>query len=275
MRIDRTHKPWATLAAIILIVSLGIYVWYVYSTPGGPRGGTFWGLAFGILGYALMLWVGLLGVRKKLPIWRLGRAQTWMRAHLWMGLITLPLILLHGGFAWRGPLTLALMILFFIVWISGIFGAVLQHYLPSAILNQVPMETIYEEIPHVRLQLKDEAEQLVGAIAGNEIEQEDKVRFREAYRATIRPFIEAPETPGAPLADHEKSQIVFDSLRRGLPTDLHASVDDLESICEEERQFNRQKQIYQWLHAWLLVHVPLSVALLVMGGIHAVVALRY
>src|SRR5579871_4825064 len=147
MRIDRTHKPWATLAAIILVVSVIIYIWYAVSTPGPARGGTFWGLVFGSVGYALMLWVGLLGVRKKLPVWRLGKAQTWMRAHLWMGLITLPLILLHAGFAWRGPLTLTLMILFFIVWLSGIYGAAMQHYLPSAILTRIPMETIYEEIP--------------------------------------------------------------------------------------------------------------------------------
>ncbi len=151
MRIDRTHKPWATMAAILLIVSLIVYVWYASTKPGGPRGGTFSGLAFGIAGYALMLFVGLLGVRKKVPVWRLGKAQTWMRGHIWMGLITLPLILLHaGGFHARGPLTLVLMMLFYIVWLSGIFGAVLQHYLPTMITAEVPLETIYEEIPHVR-----------------------------------------------------------------------------------------------------------------------------
>jgi hypothetical protein len=275
MRIDRTHKPWATMAAIILIVSVVIYVWYVLSTPGGPRGGTFWGLVFGSVGYALMLYAGLLGARKKVPVWRLGKAQTWMRGHIWMGLITLPLILLHGGFAWRGPLTLVLMTLFFIVWFSGIFGAILQHYLPTMIMTRVPLETIYEEIPHVRSQLVVEAEELVGAIAGNEIEQDDKVRFREAYAGTIRPFLDAPEKPGVALADEEKADIVFDSLRRSLPIDLHGTLDDLENICEEERQFTRQKKIYTWLHAWLLVHVPLSIALLVMGGVHAIIALRY
>jgi hypothetical protein len=276
MRIDRTHKPWATMAAILLIVSLIIYVWYASTKPGGPRGGTFWGLAFGIAGYALMLYVGLLGVRKKLPVWRLGKAQTWMRGHIWMGLITLPLILLHaGGFHARGPLTLALMVLFYIVWLSGIFGAALQHYLPTMITAEVPLETIYEEIPHVRAQLRDEAEELVAAIASDEVEQDDKARLRDAYAVTIRPFLNAPEQPGVALADEQKSEIVFDSLRRSLPEGLRGALDDLENICEEERQFTRQKQIYQWLHAWLIVHVPLSVALLVLGGVHAVIALRY
>jgi hypothetical protein len=128
MHIDRTHKPWATTAVVLLVASLIAYFWYASTQPGGPRGGTAVGLTFGIIGYAFMLFEGLLGARKKVPVWRLGRAQSWMRGHLWIGLVTLPLILFHAGFAFRGPLTLVLMILFFVVYLSGIFGAALQHY---------------------------------------------------------------------------------------------------------------------------------------------------
>jgi hypothetical protein len=59
------------------------------------------------------------------------------------------------------------------------------------------------------------------------------------------------------------------------PAVFHQTLDDLENICEEELQLSRQRRLYHWLHAWLLVHVPLSIALLVLGGIHAVMALRY
>jgi hypothetical protein len=64
-------------------------------------------------------------------------------------------------------------------------------------------------------------------------------------------------------------------MRRLLPSPVHPVVDDLENIIEEERQLRRQRVIYQWLHGWLLVHVPLSIALLVLGGIHAIMALTY
>ena len=200
MRIDRTHKPWVFTAAAILVVSLIGYVWYASTQPGGPRGGTFMGLTFGIVGYAFMLFEGLLGARKKVPVWRLGKAQSWMRGHLWIGLVTLPLILFHAGFAFRGPLTLVLMILFFAVYLSGIVGAVLQHYLPSMITSRVPFETIYEEIPHVRQQLRDEADELVTTISA-EVEHEDKVRLQDAYKATIRPFLDAPRQAGTLLAN--------------------------------------------------------------------------
>jgi len=157
------------------------------------------------------------------------------------------------------------MALLIIVVASGVVGAILQHYLPRIITTRVPMETIYEEIPHVRAQLRDEAEQLVTTLAV-EAEHDDKVRFRETYANSIRPFLEAPETATSP---------VFESLRRTTPAMFHPALDDLEIICEEEIQLSRQRRVYHWLHAWLLLHVPLSIALLVLGGIHAVMALRY
>ncbi len=274
MRIDRSHRGWAVTAVVAIVAGLAAYFWYATVQPGGPRGGTPIGLAFGIAGYTLMIFEGLLGARKKVPVWRLGKATTWMRGHLWLGLVTLPFILYHGGFEFRGPLTFALMMLFFIVYASGIFGAVLQHYLPTYLTSRVPLETIYEEIPHVRQQLREEAEDLVNSLSV-EAEHDDKARFRQTYQTTIRPFLEAKDQRGLALADQERSVTIFESIRRAFPIALHPAVGDLESICEEERELLRQRRMYHWLHVWLLVHVPSSIALIVLGGVHAIVALRY
>lgn len=297
MRIDQTHRPWMFFTIAALAASSIIYIIYAVQAPGGPRGGTAIGLTFGIAGYAMMLYAGLLGARKRVPVWRLGRAKTWMRGHIWLGLLSLPIILFHGGFAFRGPLTAVLMYLFFIVVASGILGALVQHYIPRLMTSRVPMETIYEEIPHVRAQLRDEADQLVATVCGPlnftastgplleqqsssvstlvDIEQEDRERFREIYLGKVRPYLADPAAKGAQLADPRRSAEVFESLRRLLAAPVHPVLKDLENICEEEQQLTNQIRIYHWLHAWLLVHVPLSIALLVLGGIHAVMALRY
>jgi len=68
---------------------------------------------------------------------------------------------------------------------------------------------------------------------------------------------------------------MFQQLRLLLPPNLHSSVDDLESICEEKRQLDRQTQYHRILHTWLLVHIPASYAVLLLGAVHAVMALRY
>lgn len=293
MHIDKTHRPWEIAAAVLAVVSTIVYILYAVQSPSGARGGSAIGLTFGIAGYALMLYAGLLGARKKVPTWRIGRAQTWMRGHIWLGTLSLLLILFHGGFAFRGQLTAVLMILFFIVILSGWVGALIQHFLPNLMAERVPMETIYEEIPHVREQLRDEADKLASSVCGPldsdrmaeesaggvatlvEIEQEDRARFRDVYLRKVRPYLADPESKRAELADATRAREVFESLRRLLTAPVHPVLDDLENICEEERQLSRQIGIYRWLHGWLLVHVPLSIALLVLGGVHAIMALRY
>src|SRR5215813_5869050 len=157
MRIDRTHRAWAIASLAILAASAILYIIYALNTAQGPRGGSAIGLFFGIVGFSFTIFAALLGARKRVPSWRLGRAQAWMRGHLWLGLLALPMILLHGGFHFGGTLTRVLMWLLIITVGSGLFGAALQHYLPRIITSDVPLETIYAEISNVRSLLREEA----------------------------------------------------------------------------------------------------------------------
>src|SRR5258708_8333955 len=104
MRIDRTHRAWAIASLAILAVSAVVYVIYALREPQGPRGESASGLLFGITGFGFMIFAALLGARKRVPTWRLGRAQMWMRGHLWLGLLALPLILFHSRFPFASPL---------------------------------------------------------------------------------------------------------------------------------------------------------------------------
>src|SRR5690349_16201245 len=167
MRIDRTHRAWAIASLAILTVSSIVYVIYALYATQGPRGGSVIGLLFGIIGFGSMIFAALLGARKRVPTWRLGRAQAWMRGHLWLGLLTLPMILFHGGFHFGGTLTRVLMWLLIITVASGLFGAALQHYVPRIMTTDVPLETIYDEIGHVRSLLREEADRAVEAVCGS------------------------------------------------------------------------------------------------------------
>ena len=119
------------------------------------------GLIYGSVAFVFMLFAGLLGARKKVPIWRVGRAQAWMRGHLWLGFVSFPLIVFHSGFHFGVGLTKALMWLFVVVFVSGIVGAALQHFMPKLITQRIPLETIYEQIGRIRVQLLEEATTLV------------------------------------------------------------------------------------------------------------------
>src|SRR5262249_34930470 len=121
---------------------------------------------FGVAGFVLIVYAGLLGARRKVPTWRVGRATTWMKGHLWLGLLSYVLILYHAGFAWGGTLTFILMLVFTIVVATGIYGVVLRPLVPGVMTERLPLETVYEQIDTIVEQLRWEADGLVSSVVG-------------------------------------------------------------------------------------------------------------
>lgn len=309
MLIDSGHRRWIVASVLMLVVATAFYVPYVRAALNGPSGGSLPGLVYGIVGFAFMIFAGLLGARRKVPTWRIGRGTAWMRGHIWLGLVSFPLILFHGGFHFGGTLTTVLMILFIIVYVSGIVGVILQQTLPRLMLTRVPLETVYEQIDSVVLQLLAESDGLVGAACGPlpvaAVTAPDERRagggsmrpgqprssprtppvalvpvpessaLRETYLRDIRPFLDPRDTPNGVLGTSSRAATLFRNLRTTLPPVLQDTVTELEGICDERRQLADQKRLHHILHGWLLIHVPLSMALLLLGAVHAVIALRY
>ena len=326
MRIDKTQRGWALASLAILTLSAFVYVLYALEAPQGPRGGSAVGLTFGVIGFAFMLFAALLGARKQVPTWRVGRAKAWMRGHLWLGFLALPMMLFHGGFHFGGTLTRVLMWLLIITVLSGVFGAALQHYIPRVMTADVPLETIYDEISRVRALLREEADRAIESLCGNLglsksssdagqraggftalrtisasavplrtssavsagtsaavaaapeiilLSEENSAPLRRFYLSEMRPFLERPKQRGQRLSNQAKTSSAFAGLRTLLPAAAHVTLADLEDICDEARQLMRQERLHHWLHGWLLLHIPLSLALILLGAVHAVMSLRY
>jgi hypothetical protein len=323
---DKSQRGWALASLAILAIFAVVYALYAFESPQGPHGGSAIGLAFGVIGFGFMLLAALLGARKRVPTWRVGRAQAWMRGHLWLGFLALPMILFHGGFHFGGTLTRVLMWLLIITVFSGVFGAALQHYIPRVMTSDAPLETIYDEIGNVRSLLREEADRTFESLCGSlglsksssgEVQraggftalrtiaasavplrtsaavsagassavaaapeiillsEEERTPLRRFYVDEMRPFLERPKQRGQRLADTDKARAVFSGLRTLLAPPAHVTLADLEDICDEARQLARQERLHHWLHGWLLLHIPLSLALILLGAIHAVMALRY
>lgn len=307
MLIDQTHRRWFFFALAALAVSGAAYAIYSIFSVQGPGGGTVMGLIFAGIGSTFMVFAALLGARKKLMLWRVGRASSWMRGHIWLGFLSFPIILFHSAFSFgAGTLTRVLMVLFVVVFVSGIFGAILQHYMPRMITARVPMETIYEQIDRIRLQLVDDADRLVAdmqsALLGELSLAGEKHRSAAAsagssddssygaalganeraatalidlHQTKVRPFLLQTSGPMPPFADPVQSSAMFAQLRVLVPREHWPNLQDIESICEEKRQLDRQRSMHKVLHGWLLFHIPTSYALILLGAVHAVYALRY
>ena len=311
----REHRVWCAVSFGIIS---GCVAWYCYSaqfSEGWPGGGSVPGLAFGVVGGAIIAFEMFLSVRKKLRAVRIGRVKYWLKAHIWLGIVCFPILLLHSGFRLNsGPLAIVLMVLLTFVTVSGLFGLYLQQIIPKMMLEKVKGETIHSQIDHVLSQSAANAERMVRLACGidreetnDRSEQPEDRRLRvvgairssgtfqgrslktivgtksiqeakplhQFYLDTIAPYFQPKPPVDSPLASPKRSAALFADLRSRITPEAHSVIDTLQELCDERRQFTEQARLHNWLHGWLCVHVPLSTALFLLMFVHIYLALRY
>jgi hypothetical protein len=260
---------------LLAVVAFGLPAagWYAAARAGWvtwPAGSTRIGLTLGIVAAAIIAFEMLLWPRKQLRGYRLGRAKTWMFWHVWLGLLSLPLAVVHTGFRFGGPLPAAVLVLFLVVIASGVWGLAMQQVLTHKLLHDFPSETVETEVDAVMAHHAVEAERLVETAAtGGPADP-----LRALYREEVEPYLKAGRTSGSALRSASRAAGLFADLAARAPT-AGTTVRRLEELCAARRQYDRQARIHVWLHNWVLVHLPLSVALTVLLGAHAVTALKY
>ena len=358
MRINRArHIPWLIFVLLATGAATLLYLaqFHPQRVPSNIRffgekppeqatiGGTPLGLVLGSVSLAIFLFAAMLGMRKRLPApLRIGHVQRWLRAHIWLTLLTIPLILLHSGFRLGGPMTTLLMTLYAIVMVSGIYGLYLQHKLPTMMKERLPAEIVYEQIPNIRAQLCAAAERLrktyardraertrrdalapaaatalataslpdvsphavfktpsaiekpmgggtirgtpiaPAAITASDIAQpEEEIGFDAASEATLAEFIDRQLLPYLQARRGEKfrlgnsryAQDTFRHLNLRVAGPYRARVEEMQGWCDERRLLDVQTRMQHWLHGWLLIHAPLSFALILLTAWHAFVTL--
>jgi ABC-type Fe3+ transport system permease subunit len=128
--INRQHLGWAAFVFTASALAVLLYVGEFHSEAvraffrlpaawhrdvretGRSVGATPLGLIFGSVSAAIFLFAALLGLRRKRPTLKVGRLQTWLKGHIWLTLLTVPLIMLHCGFSLGSPMTTMLVLVY-------------------------------------------------------------------------------------------------------------------------------------------------------------------
>lgn len=284
MLIDSRQKGWfLTTVALAILAAVG-YAWFDYTTPGGFNGGSVIGMWYGIIGSALMVYAGLLSVLRKVPsLWWLGSRKVWLKVHIWLGLLSGLIILFHSGFHGGGPLEQVLWIILTLTLATGILGLAFQQFLPRILARRIPCEVPYEQIPHLCSLLRRQSDALVDKLCGpydagpeETAAESPRAQLRRFYEQEFRPFLgdsylrKSPlATPGVLVAELAG----FSAL--SWTSDVDGPLKSLGALGEERRLLGEQERLHHLLHGWLAIHIPLSVALLVLGLAHAALSMYY
>jgi hypothetical protein len=204
-------------------------------------------------------------------------AKHWMKAHIWLGVLSVPLLILHSGFHfWNLALSGILMAVFLIVIVSGLWGLVLQQKLPTQILDEVPAEQIHSQIDNKLEQDLRRARRLVESACGEGlVPPPGPALIRQFFTLYVVPFLETKKPDRSQLGPRERSAALFRDLRARLDPAEHVVVLALEDLCDRRRQLAKQAKLHNCLHAWVCVHLPLSVALLALLVLHIYFSLKY
>jgi hypothetical protein len=265
MPIARSGIVWRRIFIVLLIAITATY--FYTASKEFPHGGSTLGLAYGTIGYALILLLAFFGIRKRWYRSRFGTLEQWLQSHIYLGVLTLVILLFHTGGRFNDKIAIATLILVAIVVFSGIFGAILYVTVPR-LLTEVESELTVIEISE---QLNQLAKQMARIASGQ------SAAFQRIYNYLIE-----ESKPGwlggwglliSRLARRKaKTSAELPKLLTLVPDDEEDELRQLLVVSRQRKELlirmlyqQRYKNI---LEAWLYIHIPFTIALLIFAIVH-------
>ncbi len=229
-----------------------------------------------LTGWALLAGMFVLtiyNVRKKLPFLPLGKSETWLQIHIYLGFFTTLLFLIHLNFrAPHGWFEITLAWLFVGVSGSGFVGLFFSRVLPRRLATRGG-EVIFEKIPALRHALKTEAEDLaVGQAAKSPV-------IAEFYTKRLAAFFSEPRNFWNHLAEsrREVSALLaeLEDLRRFANDTEKEKIGKLTALVRQKDGLDYHRALQLALKLWLFAHIPLTYGLLIFTALHIVLVFAF
>lgn len=219
----------------------------------------------------LMLYLTAFNARKKLPFLPLIPVRIWLQLHLYVGLFTGLVFLLHLRWQWpQGWFEATLALMFVGVTLSGVFGWWLSRTLPRR-LTTAGGEVPYERIPVIRRSLQLQAEKLVlgGILPAN------ASTLADFYVARLADFFSRPANFQAHLVGSQRplNQLLgqIAEIDRFINASEKKTVAELNELVRQKDMLDFHRAAQLTMKGWLFVHIPLTYGLLVFSVAHVVI----
>jgi len=259
------HGRYFKVVLLLCAAAIGVYFWN--DPPAAylkPYGGTPLGYTLGTIGAVLILWLMLLGIRKRRYSSSLGSAQGWTSAHVYLGTSLIIIATLHCAFEFGWNIHTLAYVLMMLVIASGFFGVYAYLRYPKLMTANLAGETletmllkvadIERKCKRIALDLPDEVNALFmnasrraaekSALGGSFRRQLAGVDSRHPMRLARDQLLKM----GSFTGDQAKAQ--------------EQLVSEMTRIVALTDRVRRDLQFRALMQVWLYFHVPLSFALL-------------
>ena len=247
-------------------LAMGLYLWHepplVYLKP---YGGTWLGYTLGTVAAVLIVWLMLLGVRKRRYRSAMGSVQGWTSAHVYLGTSLIIIATLHSAFTFGWNIHTLTYVLMMAVILSGFFGVFAYLRYPERMTSNLAGETLESMLLKIAdldrkcrrlaLDLPDEINALV--MKATRSSSRELTVTRNFRRQITAINADCPTRVACDALMHVGLNLTSEQSK--INSQLLSEMTRKSALIDRVRRDMRFRALMQ---IWLFVHVPLSFALL-------------
>jgi len=267
---------WGKLSAALALGLLALYIWV--PLPGTHFGSSWLGYTLGTLGALLILWLTILGMRKRAITPGRWSLKAWTSAHVYLGLCLTVIGTLHSGFHFGWNVHTLAWGLMLLVIASGVFGIWIYATAPRALSanryddeGAITEKQMIEAVRSLDRQIHDAAQPLdpqSAALVAQSLEQDP---FAGSFWNRMSGNYARCATRHA-AAELRR-------IRAFKPRTDDDPIDKVDALLTRKEamlaRMRRHLKLKSWLQAWLYIHVPVTFALIAALSAHIVSVFFY
>lgn len=268
------HKGFRFLKIALTLSVIGTLAYLFADVQPRPNGGSWIGYALGVISAFLIIWLMLLGLRKRAITPGRWSLKGWTSAHVYLGSSLLILATLHTGFQFGLNVhTLAYGLMVFVI-ISGFVGVYFYATIPQRMSDNRAERSeadLIQELRNLDRELKEAAQPLDQKY----IKVIERAIARTKIRVGVFTSLDAAQRYCPTTRAFNKLQkiahIADETMRRPLD-DVISILQRKSALLLRTRRHIRYKNLLQF---WLYFHVPVSFALLAALTAHIISVFFY
>ncbi|MEJ5977287.1 hypothetical protein WG901_11615 [Novosphingobium sp. PS1R-30] len=261
---------WLKIAVVLCVLSLIGY--FGADVKPRPNGGSWMGYTLGTIGAGLIVWLTLLGYRKRHMTRGAWSLKAWTSAHVYLGLSLIIVATLHTGFQFGWNVHTLAYVLMMLVILSGIFGISVYATLPQQLSSnrgELTQRQMLDALRAIDRQLHEAAQPLDRHYADLVLAALEQDPFAGGLFARLTSLYPGCATRAA----------INGFSRASLVETREPAIQRIESLLQRRQsqldRMRRHMRIRGMLEVWLYVHVPITFALLAALTAHIISVFYY
>jgi hypothetical protein len=268
------HRNYRWLKVGMLLSVLAIVGYSMIDVYPRHNGGSWYGYTLGTIGALLILWLTLLGVRKRAMTRGAWSLKAWTSAHVYLGLSLVVIGTLHTGFQFGWNVHTLAYVLMMLVIVSGIYGITVYSTLPDQLSDNRSAMTKSQMID-VITKLDRQLQVAAQPLAHGDTEIVRMSLREDPFRAGLFRRLSGNERGcrNARALSGLRSRVALATGSEEAA--LETVIQLLERKSAALSRIRRAMRIRALLEVWLYVHVPITFALIAALVVHIISVFFY